>query len=83
MSIPFQHLQSLVARNGRHLHRVQAFFKEAACGFVAEIVKGEILEGQGNSRSLRLYGIQKEWSLLRVGWEKSNVGKDGRPGRRV
>ncbi len=38
-------------------------------------VKGDELDSlwkevQENSRSLRLYGIQKEWSRLRVGWER-------------
>ncbi len=36
--------------------------------------------GQENILLFRLYVIQKEWSRLRVGWEKSNVGKDGWPG---
>ena len=44
MSIALQHLQCLVASNGRHLHRVETFLEEPARGFVTEIVKGEIDE---------------------------------------
>ncbi len=43
MSIALQHLQSLVAGDGGHLHGVQALLEEAAGGFVAEVVEVQIL----------------------------------------
>ena len=54
MSIALQHLQCLVASNGRHLHRVETFLEEPACGFVTEIVKGEIDEVNWIRRSFLL-----------------------------
>ena len=47
MGVPFQHLQRLVSRNGRHLHGVQALLEEPAGRLVPEVVEGEVRQEGG------------------------------------
>lgn len=42
MGVPLEHLESLVAANGRHLHWIQPLFEEPAGGLMPEIVEGQI-----------------------------------------
>ena len=53
MGIPFKHLKGLMTGDGGHLHRVQALLEKPACGFMPEIVKGEIDQKEG----LRVFSL--------------------------
>lgn len=46
MSVTIQHLQGLVARYSRYLHRVKAFLEKATRGFVTQIVEAQILNAR-------------------------------------
>ena len=39
MRVAFKHLQSLVPRDSRYLHRIKTLLKKPTCGLVPEIVK--------------------------------------------
>ena len=46
MSIALQHLQCLVAGNGRHLHGVQAFLEQAAIPIGGHVSAPDFRQGQ-------------------------------------
>lgn len=81
MSIAFQHLQRLVARDGRYFHGVEAFLEKAAGGLVAEIVEAQpfkvsTLAGNREVRSHRSVGRRKNPAVdvARQGFQR----RDGR-----
>ena len=47
MSIPLEHLEGLVSRNGRDLHGVQSLLKEPRGRLMAQIMEGQALDASG------------------------------------
>lgn len=43
MRVAFEHLQRLMAGDGRHFHHVQASLEKTRSGFVAEVVEPQVL----------------------------------------
>ena len=50
MSIPLEHLQSLVPGDGGYFHETKPLLEESGCGFVAEIVEMQTLDARMSQR---------------------------------
>ncbi len=76
MSVPFQHLQCLVACNGGNLHRIEPLLEKTAGGFVPEIVEGEI----GQKGRIRLLPLPFAFLLIGGSGTKKRPNKCFRNG---